>query len=99
MGAFRLLRAGLAEESQEHQACHVEGGEEGRCGAQDIEDLIGVEGIQQDLILAPEAGEGEDPRQGQGPEQEGPEGDGHLPAKPAHLHHILFLMRAMDDRT
>src|SRR5437660_731449 len=50
----------------------------------------------ENIILAPEAGEGENATDRQSRDQEGPEGDGHALTQPAHLAHILFAAQRVD---
>ncbi len=94
-----MSAAEVAEEGHEEQARHVESGQEGHEQA-DAEQhrLARAQRSQQDLVLAVVAGEGRDPRDGQGADQEGPEGHRYLAAQPAHLPHVLLPGHGVDHR-
>ena len=88
----------LAVEREVDAASHVGGGHEG--ADEPEEEDVGVvvlHGPEQDLVLGPEAGEREDPGQGQGADDEGPVRGRHVLLEPAHLAHVVG-MHGVDDR-
>jgi len=76
-------------EGEEVEPEHVEGGHAGRDEAHRPEQGIGVEGLAEDLVLAPEAGQGRDAGDGDAADQEGAAGDGHPAAQASHQAHVL----------
>src|SRR3990172_6009992 len=74
-----------AAESEKIEAEHIEGGEKCRGETQEPDKVIpAVESGEKDLILRPEACEGEDPGAGQGPDQEGICRYAHMRCQPSH---------------
>ena len=85
----------LAEERQVHATGHVRGGQE-RPDQADVQEGVeaGLPGGDEDLVLRPEPGEGEDAGQRERSDDECRERDGHVLAEPAHVAlHVEAVMR------
>ena len=62
-----MVQLFLAVEGHKDHPEHIKGGHQGRHGGDAPEDrMTAHQGVKQDLVLAEEAGEGEDPGNGQG---------------------------------
>ena len=100
--ALVLGAAELAVEDEEEQPERVERGHEGDQRADRPGELagaqFGVEGHEQDLVLAEEAGQPGDAGDGQRGEQEGPVGDGQVAFQPAHGADVLLVVHGQDHR-
>ena len=88
----------LAPEDQVTGPGHVGGGEEGAHQPDHHHGVVAVLGRpHDDLVLGPEAGEGEDAGQRDGTHDEGPEGGGHVLPQPTHVAHVVRV-HGVDER-
>jgi len=89
----------LPEEGHEEEPPHVGRGEKGgKQGDPEEDGVPGGERLEEDLVLAEEAGEGRDAGDGERADEERPEGPGDLLPEPAHLPHVLLARHRVDDR-
>ena len=93
------IGAVLAEEGHEDEAEDVDAGEQdGDHGHRPHDVVAAREGGAEDLVLGPEAGEGDHADHRQGADEHRPERDGDLLAQAAHLAHVLLARHRVDHR-
>ena len=97
LAGLRLFAtAVLAEERHVDHAHHVGGGQARGEQPQHEDALVVQPRVDQDLVLRPEAGEGDNPRQCQRADPERDERDRHRHPQPAHLAHVEGVGRVVD---
>ena len=84
-----VVAAERALKGEEVEPEHVEGRHPGSDEAHRPQQRIGVEGLAEDLVLAPEARQGRDAGDRHAADEEGGGGDRHVPAQSAHKAHVL----------
>ena len=100
VGGRRRVMPPLAVERQKHKPAHVDRRQQRRKGAGRPEDAVSFgEGLEEQLVLAEEAGQEGEARQRERPDDERPVGQRQVLLQPAHVADVLFTRERVNHGT